>query len=482
MTTMRTARSSRRTALAALTLIASLFVASVAAPARADDGETALDRYVAAPDPAYRWRLVSTKDEDFYSTLTVELVSQSWRTAEEVDRTEWTHWLAVVRPEHVRYTTALLWIGGGANGDEPREPSERAVRFALDTGSVVAELGMVPNQPLRFADSPDQARYEDDLIAYGRAKSIVTGDDEWLARLPMVKSGVRAMDALQELLASEEGGEVEIESFVVAGGSKRGWTTWLVGVVDPRVEAIMPIVIDALNTEAITRRHFAAYGFFSPALGDYVRHGLYPHQLGTDTFRHILEIEDPYLYRHRPRMRIPKYVVNAAGDQYFLPDNSRLYFQAMPDEKVLRYVPNAKHDLAGSDAQESMLAFYRAALEDRPLPRYSWSIDEGGTIEVTAHHPPIEVSLWQATNPDARDFRLDTIGAAWTRTPLAPHHPGTWVASAAPPRDGFIAYFVELVFDLGGSAPLKATTDVVVLPDVLPFSIEEHEGPWLGTH
>jgi PhoPQ-activated pathogenicity-related protein len=36
------------------------------------------------------------------------------------------------------------------------------------------------------------------------------------------------------------------------GASKRGWTTWLVGAVDPvRVKGIVPIVLDAINFVAV---------------------------------------------------------------------------------------------------------------------------------------------------------------------------------------------------------------------------------------
>ena len=118
----------------------------------------------------------------------------------------------------------------------------------------MAELGTVPNQPLFFTDSKDKGRSEDDLIAYTRVKYMATHDPNWLVRLAMVKSGVRAMDAMQEFLASDAGGKLKIDKFVVAGGSKRGWTTWLVGVVDPRVVAIVPMVIDALEL----RSHHAA--------------------------------------------------------------------------------------------------------------------------------------------------------------------------------------------------------------------------------
>jgi len=132
------------------------------------------------------------------------------------------------------------------------------VRIATETGTVSGRSRHGANQPLHFTDSPQKGRSEDDLIAYTRVKHFTTKDDTWLVRLAMVKSGVRAMDAIQAFLATAEGGNTKVDRFVVAGGSKRGWTTWLVGAVDPRVEAIMPIVIDALNSEQITRHHFEA--------------------------------------------------------------------------------------------------------------------------------------------------------------------------------------------------------------------------------
>jgi PhoPQ-activated pathogenicity-related protein len=481
--------------------------------------ETALDRYIAKPDPAYSWKLVNTVQGAGYKAFVLELTSQTWRSAAEVDRPVWKHWLTIVRPETVTTSKALLFIGGGNNTDaQPKGPSERLVTFATETGSVVAELGMVPNQPLFFADSKDKGRVEDDLIAYSRVKQIQTGDDYWLVRLAMVKSGVRALDAIQEFIASDAGGRVKADQFVVSGGSKRGWTSWLVGAVDKRVIAIMPVVIDALNSEAITRHHYEAYGFFSPALQDYVNHHLFPDKIGTSEYQHILAIEDPYNYLNRERLKIPKYLVNASGDQFFLPDNSQFYFGRVQGEKYLRYVPNAKHNLAGSDASQSLLAFYQAILTGHPRPQFSWTKEKDGSLVVTLAAPttrqgagfrspaptntrgaetgaategrpsrsesllvkpgsttvpltarPREVNLWQATNPKARDFRLDTIGSAYKSTPLKEERPGVYVGRVEKPPQGFTAFFVELVYDSGGKYPFKFTTEVSVVPDVLPF-------------
>lgn len=438
--------------------------------------ETALDRYLAKPDAVYGWKIEKEIAGDGYRGWVLELTSQTWRSEKEVDRPVWTHWLTIVKPDGATANKALLYIGAGDNGNPaPDNVSARALGLALNTKTVVAELGMVPNQPLYFADSRKQPREEDDLIAYSRVKFIITGDEEWIVRLAMVKSAVRAMDAVQEFMKSDAAGGPAIDEFVVAGGSKRGWTTWLTGATDPRVIAIMPIVIDALNTEAITTHHYEAYGFFSPALGDYVRHSLYPHMLGTPQLDAILDIEDPYRYFGREKVAsMPKFIINASGDQYFLPDNSHFYFADMPGEKYLRYVENAKHDLSGSDARDSMLAFYRSVVNDTPRPKFSWTLEQNGPIRVTVVDKPREVNLWQAHNPNARDFRLDFIGKAWTKTTLQPEEGNTYIGMIDAPKDGFAAYFVELVYDSGGEEPFKFSTDVNVIPDVLPYKIEDY--------
>lgn len=443
-----------------------------AAPPTAAD-ETALDRYIARPDPSYGWKVVKTHSGAGATVDVLELTSQTWRTAAEVDRPVWKHWLTIARPANARAGLALLFIGGGSN----RSPQDAAVKRTLetsrDTGAIVAELGMVPNQPLVFSDSPDKSRSEDDLVAYSRVRFMQSGDETWLVRLAMVKSAVRAMDAVQEFTSTAGGGGIRVEKFVVAGGSKRGWTTWLAAVVDPRVLAIVPLVIDALNSEQVTRHHYEAYGFFSPALKDYVHHKLFPHKIGTPEYRAVLAIEDPYEYRGRPRLRMPKYLINAAGDEFFLPDNARFYYAELPPEKHLRYVPNARHSLAGTDARQSLQVFCQSVMDGKSRPRYAWRKEPDGSLRVETEDPPREVRLWQATNPQARDFRLDSIGPAYTSSPLPPREPGIYIAQVPRPERGFTAYFIELVYDSGYAAPYKFTTGVQVVPDELPFRWED---------
>jgi PhoPQ-activated pathogenicity-related protein len=430
-------------------------------------GETALDRYVAKPDATYSWKVVRKVSSNPLTQFVVDLKSQTWRTEKDVDRPVWQHWLTIVKPASPSSKIAFLRITGGANGGEAPASAEAAtLRLAETTNSVVAELKMVPNQPL-VLHQDGVRRSEDDFIAYTWDQFLKTGDETWPARLPMVKSAVRAMDCVQELLKSDEGGNVVIEKFVVSGGSKRGWTTWCTAAVDKRVVAAIPIVIDVINVPACSRHHVAAYGFYAQAIGDYVRHNI-KGRIDDPRTKLLYEIEDPYSYRERFTM--PKFVVNAAGDQYFPPDSSQFYYGDLPGEKYLRYVPNADHSLRDSDAQESVIAFYQTVLAGKPRPKYSWTFEKDGTIRVQAADKPTAVTLWQATNPAARDFRVLSIGKAYQSQSLQDQGGGTFVAKIDPPPAGWTASFVELTFDVGQLFPLKLTTAVRILPDTLPFA------------
>ncbi|MFL5294880.1 MAG: PhoPQ-activated protein PqaA family protein [Phenylobacterium sp.] len=449
-------------------------VALLGTPALANP-KNALDAYVAKPDPAFSWKVVGQVSGPGYHGAVLEMVSQTWLTPKEVDKPVWKHWLTVVIPNDiakngkVSHDKAFLFITGGKNDDPaPGKATERFAKMAVETNSVVAELDDVPNQPLRFTEDP-KPRVEDEIIAYQQAKFAKDRNPLELVRLPMVKSGTQAMTAVQQYLASDAGGKLKIDGFVVSGGSKRAWTTWLVGALDRRVIGIIPIVINVLDVDATTRHHWEAMGYFSPALKDYVENGLIPAQIGKPGLEAVNTIEDPLNYRDRPSMKMPKYVINAVGDEYFPPDNTRFGYHLLPQVKRLRMIPNSKHSTAGTDINESMTAFYAAVLNHTPIPDYSWTVRKDGAIVVRSAAKPLEVNLWQGNDPKARDFRVDTIGKAFTSTTLKRQADGTWVGKPAKPAKGWTAYFVELVYPSGTKYPFKFTTEVSVTPDTLPY-------------
>ena len=437
--------------------------------------ETALDRYVHAPDPAYKWELARTIPGQGYTAFVLNLTSQNWLTRAEVDRTEWKHWVTVIRPDKVDSDAALLMIGGGNNNSAaPDKVDPFMAGIAVRTQTVAVELRMIPNQSLSFYGET-RKRSEDSIIAFTWKKFMETGDERWPARLPMTKGAVRAMDATEEFLASTAGGNVKVARWVITGGSKRGWTTWTTGITDKRVIAIMPVVIDMLNMEQSFMHHWRAYGFWAPAVDDYVEHGVMD-WIGTRQFDNLMKIVEPF--RYRDRLTIPKFIVNSTGDQFFLPDSSQFYFKELKGEKYLRYVPNTDHGVTRrSDAGESLATYYESIVKGWKRPEFSWNISADGKFTVTCKDKPAAVKLWQATNPDARDFRLEKLGPAYRSTDLAPAGDGAYTAQLPKPESGFTAGFVELTFATPGGSNWKFTTDVKVVPDVYPFPAPAPQRP-----
>lgn len=439
-----------------------LLIVSAGWPA-AGHGQTGLDAYVAKPDASYQYKLVETVTKPGYTNYVLDMTSQTWRDASEItNRTEWQHYVQITKPDVLNSDTAILIISGGSNRGSPSSDG-LAETVALTTGAVTVEVSTIPNQPLQFAGE-SFTRSEDAIIAKTFRKFLDGGDEQWPLLLPMTKSAVRAMDAAEDFLGAQ--GHA-IDDFFVTGASKRGWTTWLTAAVDDRVSAIAPLVIDVLNIDEQMAHHRQVYantaertvGGYADAIADYVAEDVLG-ELATPRGQQLLELVDPYEYRDR--LDMPKYLVHSTGDQFFVPDSSHFYFGDLIGPTYQRYVPNTDHGL-NLDAVFGVLNFYSAVTEGAALPDFSWTIsDDGTSIAVETVDAPERVRIWQATNPEGRDFRLATFGAGWTSATLDDLGDGTYLAQVAPPATGATALMVELVYNVGGK-PITFTTDVSVV-------------------
>ncbi len=428
---------------------------------------TALDHYVNSTDSNYHYEVINTVEGDGYTTFILEMISQQWLTEAEVNLPIWEHFMVVVAPDEIQSDIGFLTITGGSkSNDAPTEAQATDIKRALETGTVVSTLYMVPNQPLIFIDD-GRPRTEDSIIAYTWDKYLRSGDEKWPLRLPMTKAAVRAMDTVTDLIASQQ--EVKVDQFVVAGGSKRGWTTWTTAIVDERVVAIMPIVIDMLNVSDSFKHHFSVYGAYSLAVIDYVTSGNV-NWIGTKEWDALMDLVEPYEYRDR--LELPKFLLNSTGDEFFLPDSSQFYWDDLVGEKHVRYVPNSNHSMDGTDIFDSIDAWYHAIVHNVKMPRYSWNLADDGTITVSSLDEPLEVLLWQAHNPNDRNFTQAVIGRAYQSTPLEEIEPGTYQVKLNPPEQGYTAYYVEMHYSSGISAPFKFSTEVKVVPDVTEYQWE----------
>ena len=233
------------------------------------------------------------------------------------------------------------------------------------------------------------------------------------------------------------------------------------------VKAIIPASIDMLNLDEQFMHHVSAYGFYAPSVQDYVAFDL-PCRVETPAGQALLGIVDPYEYRDRFTM--PKIIANSAGDQFFVSDSSRFYYDDLPGPKLMRYTPNTDHS-QNTDVLLGLTSWIDDINDGKTPPRFTWTNEPDGTIRVQTQTRPDRVRLWQATNPTARDFRLETLGPAWTSTELQDQGGGVYVGAVPAPAQGWTAYTVELSFDQSGilEPDQVYTTDVRVAPDTLPF-------------
>ncbi|MGC1952859.1 MAG: PhoPQ-activated protein PqaA family protein [Gammaproteobacteria bacterium] len=407
----------------------------------------ALQSYVARPDPSYRW----TPGERLACASGVidhlQLASQTWRGH------LWTHHIRLLRPKQVRNADiAFLFIGGDGEGDEQLAMLHQLAERA---GALAAVVTAIPNQPFYAG------RREDALIAYSLDRYLHTGDTTWPLLFPMVKSAVRAMDAVQAF-AQERYGQ-RITRFVLAGASKRGWTTWLTAAVDARVHGIAPMVFDMLNISAQTEWARKVYGQQSAQLHEYTDLGLVRED-ETPRMTQLRRWIDPYTYRVRYTM--PKLLLLGTNDAYWTVDAVRHYWQELPEPKLMFQTPNAGHDLAGGqEAEQSLAVFFQMIADGAPLPNLHWQFEdvEQGTakIAVTVDRPVDSVRLWTADSQD-RDFRNDH----WTSRELA-IQPGSAKASTQVPTPdkGYRAYLVEARLTASTGHSYGLSTAARVTPD-----------------
>lgn len=389
---------SRRAFLAVAWLfLARAVFAEDAAPV-ASKPEEALARYVAKPEPAYAWTLLEKTQAGGVTIYKLELTSQTWQGI------EWKHVLHVYEPETVRFQDhAILFVTGGSKLRPPGLDEQLlAVGLANLAGGRVAMLKQVPNQPL-FDD-----RVEDDLITETWLRYLKTGDDSWPLLFPMVKSAVKAMDAVGEL-GQKEGWPAPVQKFVITGASKRGWTSWLTPVADPRIVATAPIVIDTLNFRAQMDYQLATWGTFSEQIEDYTRKGLIRTKMSAESPREaaLRTMMDPWTYRER--ITIPKLLINGTNDRYWVVDAAKNYFGDLVGPKYVLEVPNAGHDLGEGRAKAaaSIAVLFRRVASSAPLPNVEWAWEDaadGSKLVLSSDPPAASAALWTATSP-TNDFR-----------------------------------------------------------------------------
>ncbi|HKU13196.1 MAG TPA: PhoPQ-activated protein PqaA family protein [Steroidobacteraceae bacterium] len=434
---------------AALACALALATASGDASATSD----ALAAYVAHADKSLEWHAVDSGKIGDVEYVEYLLTSQTWRGI------EWKHQLFVLRPPNMARDErhGLLFVHGGRwkpeyEGERGRTqlPSE-ALLFARLAESIGAPVGVLRQVPF----APMFGRTEDALIAYTFDQYLQTGERDWPLLLPMVKSTVRAMDAMQSIVRERWG--PSIESFTVSGASKRGWTAWLTAAVDRRVMAVAPMVIDVLNMSAQMDHQRETWGEVSEEIRDYAALDL-PTRLKSERGRQLLSMVDPFNYR--AQLTRPKLILLSTNDRYWPLDALNLYWSGLPGQKHVLYVPNQGHGLRDADRViGGVSALHRYAAAGKPMPETAWSFAATPAelkVQVKADREARRVLAWTAQSP-TRDFR----DAHWTARQCAKAADG-YACSATRNEEGYTALFAETSFQDEGKLPFSTSTTVCI--------------------
>lgn len=463
---------------------------------------TPLDDYVNKPDDTFNYTYSGiTREGNGWVAYMYTMYSQKWLTPEDTDRHIWWHHMAIVVPNYIekKRHNAFMYITGGGNDNIhsfPKADDEGMIivaALAVGSRTIGAVLWQVPNQPIRFSCDPfHKDRSEDAAIALTWWHFINnTTDPEWILELPMTKSGVKALDMMQEVVPLYNGG-TPITGFGVAGASKRGWTTWLVGAVDKRVIAIIPIVLDALKFIEFAHRQFRMYNGWTFALQDYYAMN-FTQDLDLPATTQLARIVDPYFYLHR--LTMPKLAINAGGDEFQMPDDQRHWGHAAPGEMNFLLVKNAEHSMATGvfEVIQSAGAFLQAVNHNYPRPQSNWSIDAAsGNITVWTNVVPKVVTLSYAdsagdVSKGKRDFRWAALNVSfcpvrifggcvrpvlWTTTKDVERLSPTSFRAAFPfPTDGtWRAFMIEMQWpNPVGQDDFYFTSPASVVPPTYPF-------------
>ena len=407
-------------------------LAMPAAPLLAQDPIPAeLANYVARPEPEYGWRKVHSRRVMGTTEHRLLLTSQTWQGI------TWKHYLQIFEPNRLEETgKILLFVTAGNTGEVPSVSYDfMGAGAAKHTGARIAILHQVPNQPLLGN------HVEDDLITESWLRYLQTGDANWPLLFPMVKSAVKAMDALEEFVAGSS--DHEVDGFVITGASKRGWTSWLAPSVDERIIATAPVVIDVLNFRPQMIGQLNSWGEFSEQIQDYTNKGLVKLENESELETRLRIMMDPYTY-HR-EVEIPKLMVIATNDRYWVIDSLNIYWDELVGPKSVSYVPNTGHSLSGElvPVMKTISAFFKRVVSDQPMPAFNWKHDdhEGGyRLTITGQDLPRSARLWTA-HSESLDFR----DARWIPRRLRKLD-GTITAEVSKPRSGHVAFYTTLSF------------------------------------
>ena len=198
--------------------------------------------------------------------------------------------------------------------------------------------------------------------------------------------------------------------------------------------------------------------------------------IGHPGMKAVRRIEDPLTYRGAAVDEDAEADHQRGGRRILPARRDALLLSKLPAVKRLRMLPNSRHSTAGHRHHQEHVLLLRRGAARPPDARLFLACARGrGAGGASRGRRRSRSTLWQGTNPDARDFRVDThrrrrlhrdaahaasaTGHGWARSIRRPRGSPPISSSWSSPARATIR----------SSSPPRSTS----LPDVLPYAWED---------
>ncbi|GJP62829.1 hypothetical protein CLOP_g19851 [Closterium sp. NIES-67] len=374
----------------------------------------------------------------WWTGYVLRVTAHRWLNESVTDKSVWWHYLTLIAPDNMPSASrglVLFFIGAGRDvhvtgADHYYVPKKTdvfirlAAPLVVDLGILGVMLHQVPMMPISFYSSPpgisssrSKELLEEEITAFSLAMAIHDpSTPEWPIYMPMAKSVIRGMDAVQ-LAVRELLPHVPVEGFVAIGVSKRAYMAWLSAALDKRVVAFISYGYDLINFPTNMQHVLDSLGGM-PVLGKFlVDYGVIG-MLHSPQLQRVMSYTDPYFFLDR--LTMPKLLISASNDEFFFMDDSYYYFQDLPAPTLFKIVANLDHMVIqmsqwAYDASISFLSSLLhansscASLPASSRPSLTWARPTTPTTPTT----PTPSSTHDSHPSDLPEAEAAAVGQRW---------------------------------------------------------------------
>ncbi len=155
---------------------------------------------------------------------------------------------------------------------------------------------------------------------------------------------------------------------------------------------------------------------------------------------------------------------------FFSTDSWRFYYDELPGDKLLRYVPNTNHSLNGRYLNDDLISYFYRIINDIDMPTLKWELNDNNLNVALDYEGNYNVSIWNAKNQNGRDFRLWQEGELWQKINIQKSNDNNYQVEIKDKSNGYEAIMMEFTIDPESEFPLIISTGPFVIPESYPFN------------